>query len=158
MMVQVVISNLLICLPSAFCLQASTPYSLESESLRMDCIMSGGVSPTLAINAATNKVLWRSLSLWSLLMMEQTYRATGWPGEQTWETKIRKQAVLHLHLLFMYLFIHLISENRKCQKQDLSLWSESKRKLGSTVSVETSLSFPRLLFFLCFLLVTQELS
>lgn len=36
--------------------QASTPYSLESESLRMDCIMSGGVSPTLAINAVTNKV------------------------------------------------------------------------------------------------------
>lgn len=42
---------------SAFCFQASTPYSLESESLRMDCIMSGGVSPTLAINAVTNKVL-----------------------------------------------------------------------------------------------------
>lgn len=37
-------------------LQASTPYSLESESLRMDCIMSGGASPTLAINAVTNKV------------------------------------------------------------------------------------------------------
>ncbi|XP_035500972.2 forkhead box protein J3-like [Scophthalmus maximus] len=36
--------------------RASTPYSLESESLRMDCIMSGGTSPTLAINAATNKV------------------------------------------------------------------------------------------------------
>lgn len=36
--------------------QASTPYSLESESLRMDCIMSGGASPTLAINAVTNKV------------------------------------------------------------------------------------------------------
>lgn len=36
--------------------QASTPYSLESESLRVDCIMSGGASPTLAINAVTNKV------------------------------------------------------------------------------------------------------
>ncbi|KAG7227039.1 hypothetical protein INR49_022386 [Caranx melampygus] len=36
--------------------KASTPYSLESESLRMDCIMSGGASPTLAINAVTNKV------------------------------------------------------------------------------------------------------
>uniref|UniRef100_A0A8C6Q473 Forkhead box J3 n=1 Tax=Nothobranchius furzeri TaxID=105023 RepID=A0A8C6Q473_NOTFU len=36
--------------------RASTPYSLESESLRMDCIMSGGASPTLAIGAATNKV------------------------------------------------------------------------------------------------------
>ncbi|XP_061664497.1 forkhead box protein J3-like [Syngnathoides biaculeatus] len=36
--------------------RASTPYSLESESLRMDCIMSGGTSPTLAINAVTNKV------------------------------------------------------------------------------------------------------
>ncbi|XP_032427782.1 forkhead box protein J3-like [Xiphophorus hellerii] len=37
-------------------LKASTPYSLESESLRMDCIMSGGASPTLAISAANNKV------------------------------------------------------------------------------------------------------
>nr|XP_043895122.1 forkhead box protein J3-like isoform X2 [Solea senegalensis] len=37
-------------------IEASTPYSLESESLRMDCIMSGGASPTLAINAVTNKV------------------------------------------------------------------------------------------------------
>lgn len=47
---------------SAF--QASTPYSLESESLRMDCIMSGGASPTLAINAVTNKVLgFESLAL-----------------------------------------------------------------------------------------------
>ncbi|KAM6977757.1 forkhead box protein J3-like [Aplochiton taeniatus] len=36
--------------------RASTPYSLESESLRMDCIMSGGASPTLAINTGTNKV------------------------------------------------------------------------------------------------------
>uniref|UniRef100_A0AAQ4RQ31 Fork-head domain-containing protein n=1 Tax=Gasterosteus aculeatus aculeatus TaxID=481459 RepID=A0AAQ4RQ31_GASAC len=36
--------------------RASTPYSLESESLRMDCIMSGRASPTLAINAVTNKV------------------------------------------------------------------------------------------------------
>ncbi|XP_055366279.1 forkhead box protein J3-like isoform X2 [Betta splendens] len=36
--------------------RASTPYSLESESLRMDCIMSGGASPTLAINAANSKV------------------------------------------------------------------------------------------------------
>ncbi|XP_040009562.1 forkhead box protein J3-like isoform X1 [Xiphias gladius] len=36
--------------------RASTPYSLESESLGMDCIMSGGTSPTLAINAVTNKV------------------------------------------------------------------------------------------------------
>ncbi|XP_008316859.1 forkhead box protein J3-like [Cynoglossus semilaevis] len=36
--------------------RASTPYNLESESLRMDCIMSGGASPTLAINAVTNKV------------------------------------------------------------------------------------------------------
>ncbi|XP_033944149.1 forkhead box protein J3-like isoform X2 [Pseudochaenichthys georgianus] len=37
-------------------IEASTPYSLESDSLRMDCIMSGGASPTLAINAVTNKV------------------------------------------------------------------------------------------------------
>ncbi|XP_065817077.1 forkhead box protein J3-like isoform X2 [Labrus bergylta] len=35
--------------------RASTPYSLESESLRMDCIMSGGASPTLAFNAVTNE-------------------------------------------------------------------------------------------------------
>lgn len=35
--------------------RASTPYSLESESLRMDCIMSGGASPTL-INSVSNKV------------------------------------------------------------------------------------------------------
>ncbi|KAI4823969.1 hypothetical protein KUCAC02_012521, partial [Chaenocephalus aceratus] len=40
---------------SALYFQASTPYSLESDSLRMDCIMSGGASPTLAINAVTNK-------------------------------------------------------------------------------------------------------
>ncbi|CDQ91022.1 unnamed protein product [Oncorhynchus mykiss] len=36
---------------------ASTPYSLESESLRMDCIMYGDASPTLAINTVTNKVV-----------------------------------------------------------------------------------------------------
>ncbi|XP_062316189.1 forkhead box protein J3-like [Osmerus eperlanus] len=36
--------------------RATTPYSLESESLRMDCIMAGGASPTLAINTVTNKV------------------------------------------------------------------------------------------------------
>ena len=41
------------CLPGW---QASTPYTLESESLRMDCIMSGGSSPSLAINTVTNKV------------------------------------------------------------------------------------------------------
>ncbi|CAB1336838.1 unnamed protein product [Coregonus sp. 'balchen'] len=36
--------------------RASTPYSLESESLRMDCIMYGDASPPLAINTVTNKV------------------------------------------------------------------------------------------------------
>ncbi|KAG7267120.1 hypothetical protein CRUP_009568 [Coryphaenoides rupestris] len=36
--------------------RASTPYTLESESLRMDCIMSGGSSPSLAINTVTNKL------------------------------------------------------------------------------------------------------
>lgn len=46
--------------------QASTPYSLESESLRMDCIMSGGASPTLAINAVTNKVLGHESSVLSV--------------------------------------------------------------------------------------------
>ncbi len=37
-------------------LQASTPYSLESDNLGMDCIISGSASPTLAINTVTNKV------------------------------------------------------------------------------------------------------
>ncbi|KAJ8371242.1 hypothetical protein SKAU_G00112700 [Synaphobranchus kaupii] len=36
--------------------RASTPYSLDSDSLTMDCIMSGSASPTLAINTVTNKV------------------------------------------------------------------------------------------------------
>ncbi|XP_029006741.1 forkhead box protein J3 isoform X2 [Betta splendens] len=36
--------------------RASTPYSLESESLGMDCMISGSASPTLAINTVTNKV------------------------------------------------------------------------------------------------------
>ncbi|XP_028855155.1 forkhead box protein J3 isoform X2 [Denticeps clupeoides] len=36
--------------------RASTPYSLESDSLGMDCIISGSASPTLAINTVTNKV------------------------------------------------------------------------------------------------------
>uniref|UniRef100_W5M0C8 Forkhead box J3 n=1 Tax=Lepisosteus oculatus TaxID=7918 RepID=W5M0C8_LEPOC len=34
----------------------STPYSLDSDSLGMDCIISGSASPTLAINTVTNKV------------------------------------------------------------------------------------------------------
>ncbi|XP_067873517.1 forkhead box protein J3 isoform X3 [Heterodontus francisci] len=36
--------------------RASTPYSLDSEPLGMDCIISGSASPTLAINTVTNKV------------------------------------------------------------------------------------------------------
>ncbi|XP_056293346.1 forkhead box protein J3 [Pseudoliparis swirei] len=36
--------------------RASTPYSLESESLGMECMVSGSASPTLAINTVTNKV------------------------------------------------------------------------------------------------------
>ncbi|XP_059394465.1 forkhead box protein J3-like isoform X1 [Carassius carassius] len=36
--------------------RASTPYSLESDNLGMDCIISGSASPTLAINTVTNKV------------------------------------------------------------------------------------------------------
>ncbi|XP_023697310.1 forkhead box protein J3-like isoform X1 [Paramormyrops kingsleyae] len=36
--------------------RASTPYSLDSDSIGMDCIMSGSASPTLAINTVTNKV------------------------------------------------------------------------------------------------------
>uniref|UniRef100_A0A673HVA1 Forkhead box protein J3-like n=1 Tax=Sinocyclocheilus rhinocerous TaxID=307959 RepID=A0A673HVA1_9TELE len=37
--------------------RASTPYSLESDNLGMDCIISGSASPTLAINTVTNKVV-----------------------------------------------------------------------------------------------------
>uniref|UniRef100_A0A8C9R9X0 Forkhead box J3 n=1 Tax=Scleropages formosus TaxID=113540 RepID=A0A8C9R9X0_SCLFO len=36
--------------------RASTPYSLDSDSLGMDCRISGSASPTLAINTVTNKV------------------------------------------------------------------------------------------------------
>ncbi|XP_053560164.1 forkhead box protein J3-like isoform X2 [Bombina bombina] len=36
--------------------RASTPYSIDSDSLGMDCIMSGSASPNLAINTVTNKV------------------------------------------------------------------------------------------------------
>ncbi|XP_019907500.2 forkhead box protein J3-like isoform X2 [Esox lucius] len=36
--------------------RASTPYSLESESLRMDCIMYGDTSPPLATSTAANKL------------------------------------------------------------------------------------------------------
>uniref|UniRef100_A0A667WK14 Forkhead box J3 n=2 Tax=Myripristis murdjan TaxID=586833 RepID=A0A667WK14_9TELE len=36
--------------------RASTPYSLESESLGMECMIPGSASPTLAINTVTNKV------------------------------------------------------------------------------------------------------
>lgn len=42
-------------------LKASTPYSLDSESLGMDCMISGSASPTLAINTVTNKVLQPAL-------------------------------------------------------------------------------------------------
>ncbi|XP_016393193.1 forkhead box protein J3-like [Sinocyclocheilus rhinocerous] len=38
--------------------RASTPYSLESDNLGMDCIISGSASPTLAINTVTNKVVF----------------------------------------------------------------------------------------------------
>lgn len=41
--------------------QASTPYSLDSESLGMDCMISGSASPTLAINTVTNKVLQQAI-------------------------------------------------------------------------------------------------
>ncbi|KAM6927325.1 forkhead box protein J3 isoform 3-T3 [Xenentodon cancila] len=36
--------------------RASTPYSMDSEPLVMDCMISGSASPTLAINTVTNKV------------------------------------------------------------------------------------------------------
>ncbi|KAL4646039.1 forkhead box protein J3-like isoform X1 [Arapaima gigas] len=36
--------------------RASTPYSLDSDSIGMDCMMPGSASPTLAINTVTNKV------------------------------------------------------------------------------------------------------
>ncbi|PIO25544.1 hypothetical protein AB205_0085850, partial [Aquarana catesbeiana] len=35
---------------------ASTPYSIDSDSLGMDCIISGSASPNMAINTVTNKV------------------------------------------------------------------------------------------------------
>ncbi|KAK1340070.1 hypothetical protein QTO34_018634 [Cnephaeus nilssonii] len=35
--------------------RASTPYSIDSDSLGMECIISGSASPTLAINTVTNK-------------------------------------------------------------------------------------------------------
>ncbi|MEQ2158215.1 hypothetical protein GOODEAATRI_009931 [Goodea atripinnis] len=41
--------------------RASTPYSLDSESLGMDCMISGSASPTLAINTVTNKVLQQAI-------------------------------------------------------------------------------------------------
>uniref|UniRef100_A0A6I8PCE9 Forkhead box J3 n=1 Tax=Ornithorhynchus anatinus TaxID=9258 RepID=A0A6I8PCE9_ORNAN len=36
--------------------RASTPYSIDSDSLGMECIVSTSASPTLAINTVTNKV------------------------------------------------------------------------------------------------------
>ncbi|XP_018081557.1 forkhead box protein J3 isoform X3 [Xenopus laevis] len=36
--------------------RASTPYSIDSDSLGMDCIIPGSASPNLAINTVTNKV------------------------------------------------------------------------------------------------------
>ncbi|XP_074161583.1 forkhead box protein J3 isoform X5 [Sminthopsis crassicaudata] len=36
--------------------RASTPYSIDSDSLGMECIISGSASPTLAINTVTNKM------------------------------------------------------------------------------------------------------
>ncbi|KAG8434293.1 hypothetical protein GDO86_012608 [Hymenochirus boettgeri] len=36
--------------------RATTPYSIDSDSLGMDCIISGSASPNLAINTVTNKV------------------------------------------------------------------------------------------------------
>ncbi|XP_075898506.1 forkhead box protein J3-like isoform X2 [Nelusetta ayraudi] len=62
--------------------RASTPYSLESESLRMDCIMSGGVSPTLAINAVTNKVSSHSESSSQPLSLQPTPPQQQQPQQQ----------------------------------------------------------------------------
>ncbi|XP_075046002.1 forkhead box protein J3 [Mixophyes fleayi] len=36
--------------------RASTPYSIDSDSLGMDCIISGSASPNMALNTVTNKV------------------------------------------------------------------------------------------------------
>ncbi|XP_068096646.1 forkhead box protein J3 isoform X2 [Hyperolius riggenbachi] len=36
--------------------RASTPYSIDSDSLGMDCMISGSASPNMAINTVTNKV------------------------------------------------------------------------------------------------------
>ncbi|XP_043917719.1 forkhead box protein J3 [Protopterus annectens] len=40
--------------------RASTPYSLDSDSLGVDSIISGSASPTLAINTVTSKVLYNT--------------------------------------------------------------------------------------------------
>ncbi|XP_043981731.1 forkhead box protein J3-like isoform X2 [Gambusia affinis] len=61
--------------------RASTPYSLESESLRMDCIMSGGASPTLAISAANNKVSSHSEPSSQSLSLQQSAQAPPPPQQ-----------------------------------------------------------------------------
>lgn len=133
-MVPVVISDLLICLFSAFRRRPPTAWSLSLWGWTASC--RGACRP-----------LWPS-TLWPtrcsddhFLQMMETYRAAGLVNKLGRPKSENKQ-----FYICMYLFIHLISGNRRCQKQNVFLWSESKRKLGNTVSVETRLSFSCLLF------------
>lgn len=82
-------------------LQASTPYSLESESLRMDCIMSGGASPTLAINAVTNKV-GHQLFISCFNTKQRRHTKFMWPD--AWlpsSVRYRQRLVRHLATLLL---------------------------------------------------------
>uniref|UniRef100_A0A671TBK9 Fork-head domain-containing protein n=1 Tax=Sinocyclocheilus anshuiensis TaxID=1608454 RepID=A0A671TBK9_9TELE len=55
--------------------RASTPYSLESDNLGMDCIISGSASPTLAINTVTNKVTSHPESVSQSMSLQQAPQA-----------------------------------------------------------------------------------
>ncbi|XP_051531216.1 forkhead box protein J3-like isoform X3 [Myxocyprinus asiaticus] len=55
--------------------RASTPYSLESDNLGMDCIISGSASPTLAINTVTNKVTSHPEPVSQSMSLQQTPQA-----------------------------------------------------------------------------------
>lgn len=96
--------------------QASTPYSLESESLRMDCIMSGGASPTLAINAVTNKVRHQLLSYEGLVSsVQEGPRCLNSPAVSENKASRYKRFIpadVHLRVPVVSSIIHLWSEAR----------------------------------------------
>lgn len=136
LMVLVVISDLLICLSSAFRRRPLTAWSRSLWGWTASC-------------QEACRPLWPS-TLWPTRCPDNRSASgfftddcdrklqSGRPSEQTWETKIRKQAVSHLHF-FIYVFIYSFDQwkqtNAPPQKKDLFLWSGSKRKLGNTVSV-----------------------